>query len=98
MKPLTPEEFVPMWMENHRVGPGACSDHDIVKMLKDFMSDVDSPVRMLVDKIYQDPLIPEHPTLLAGLSGSPQQAFRHGFYSIRDTEEFQRVAKLTKLS
>lgn len=98
MKPLTPAEFVPMWLENHRIGSGAASDHDIVQMLKDFMSDIDSPVRMLVDRIYQEPEIPEHPVLLAGLSDNKQMAFKNGYYSVRDTEEFQRVAKLTKLS
>jgi hypothetical protein len=97
MKALTPEEFVPMWMENHRIGPGAAAQHEIVQMLKDFMTDIDSPIRLLVNKIYQDPQIPKNPVLLAGLSDTKQMAFKNGFYSIRDTEEFQRVAKLTKL-
>lgn len=98
MKPFTPEEFVDVWMENHRIGRGAASHHDIIKMLKDFISGTDSPVRMLVEKIYDEPAIPEHPLLLAGFSDNKQTAFKNGYYSVRDTEEFQRLAKLTKLS
>jgi hypothetical protein len=98
MRSLTPAEFVPMWMENHRIGPSAAAQHEIIQMLKDYMSDIDSPIRVLVQKIYDEPEIPEHPVLLAGLSDNKQTAFKNGYYSVRDTEEFQRVAKLTKVS
>lgn len=97
MKYLTPAEFVPMWMENHRIGPGEASERDIIQMLKDYMTDIDSPIRVLVQKIYDEPKIPEHPVSLAGLSDTKRMAFKNGYYSVRDTEEFQTVAKLTKL-
>lgn len=99
MKSLTPAEFVPMWMENHRIGPGAASDHDIVQMLKDYMSDIDSPVRILVDRIYQDPEMQKGALAFStNLEAAFRQTFMNGYCSVRDLEEFQRLAKLTKLS
>lgn len=99
MKPLTPAEFVPMWMSNHGVSLGVAIEHEIIQMLKDFMSDIDSPVRILVDRIYQDPEMPKGALALStNLEAAFRQTFRNGYYSVRDLEEFQRVAKLTKLS
>lgn len=87
--PLTPAEFVPMWMSNHGVTLRTATKENIIQMLKDFMTDWDSPVRRLVEKIYNEPDLP---------SETWRRTYHAGFYSIRDTEEFQRVAKLTKLS
>lgn len=99
MRPLTPQEFVPMWMENHRIGPNAAAQHEIIQMLKDFMSDIDSPVRILVDRIYQDPDMPKGALAFStNLEAAFRQTFKNGYESIRDLEEFQKVAKLTKLS
>lgn len=50
----------------------------------------------LVRVILDDPKIPGNPVLLSGLSGSPRQAFRNGYYSIRDTAEFKDLLALMK--
>ena len=89
MKTLKPEEFVELWLENHRVRRGAAAPHEVVQILKDFLSDWDSPVRRLVEKIYEEPDVPAE---------TWRRTFKAGAYSIRDTEEFQAVARLTKRS
>lgn len=53
-------------------------------------------VRALVTVILDDPEIPEEGVARSGLSGTTAQAFRNGYYSIRDTAEFKRLLELMK--
>lgn len=57
---------------------------------------IESAAVDLVRAIYDEPDIPDHPVLLAGLSNTKRMAFKNGYYSVRDLPEFKKFVAFLK--
>ncbi len=89
MKKSDLEEYVKFWMENHRK-KGLLTSTSAVQLIEDFLQDSRGPARRLVARIYMNP------DMKGCRPVSVEQAYRDGFYSVRDTEEFEQLVEFTK--